>query len=493
MNCALVLVLVLVLMILHALPEMYLEHCGRKGRKRRHAGEFMVSCHCRHCRLDLVLCFSSSCGALYFTAIRPRSRQTTRHICHKPYHPQVVTTGNHKNASDDIPMAANSNLPYQPRRQRSRPERPLPAPPPEEDVPAQNAFEIVQGFTSPPSPPKQAAALPPPPTGKQPSPPPDADADVAEAGDSVAQLAIADENKEQARARPPVPDTAARVAASHINPYHSTLPSSELTPPTILTPLRAHYLKKSLVSHQISHELNLITDPLLGANALGLLGPPFVIPDALKKDIVQRVGRGAIPESGQIGDLPFLRFMFSQFVLPFPFLASAAPTFWSHKVQPFLSSFLATTGQSTHSTLSDEQKEISDSLMTKEEKKEAEERRKLWSKFEKHVGMMLGVGIKLVGGEEVVRIGQSELRRIEQAQEARRKKLMEKHRLTHQPDHITFDVNVVGVRAVREKGRVRSKQHEEFIIRTQRTGVPDAFVSRRYGDFRRLAEEVGGS
>lgn len=31
---------------------------------------------------------------------------------------------------------------------------------------------------------------------------------------------------------------------------------------------------------------------------------------------------------------------------------------------------------------------------------------------------------------------------------------------------------------------------KEFIIRTQRTGVPDVFVSRRYGDFRRLAEEV---
>lgn len=31
---------------------------------------------------------------------------------------------------------------------------------------------------------------------------------------------------------------------------------------------------------------------------------------------------------------------------------------------------------------------------------------------------------------------------------------------------------------------------QEFIIRTQRTGVADVFVSRRYGDFRRLAEEL---
>lgn len=31
---------------------------------------------------------------------------------------------------------------------------------------------------------------------------------------------------------------------------------------------------------------------------------------------------------------------------------------------------------------------------------------------------------------------------------------------------------------------------QEFIIRTQRSGVNDVYVSRRYGDFRRLAEEV---
>ncbi|CAE7142361.1 unnamed protein product [Rhizoctonia solani] len=53
-----------------------------------------------------------------------------------------------------------------------------------------------------------------------------------------------------------------------------------------------------------------------------------------------------------------------------------------------------------------------------------------------------------------------------------------------------FDVNVVAVRAITDKGRVRSKVHEEFVIRTRRTGQPDVFVSRRYGDFKSLADEL---
>lgn len=35
--------------------------------------------------------------------------------------------------------------------------------------------------------------------------------------------------------------------------------------------------------------------------------------------------------------------------------------------------------------------------------------------------------------------------------------------------------------------------YQEFIIRTRRTGMADVFVSRRYGDFNRLAEEVNPS
>lgn len=175
---------------------------------------------------------------------------------------------------------------------------------------------------------------------------------------------------------------------------------------------------------------------------------------------------------------------------------------------------------------------MAESLMTKEERAEVEERKRMWAKVEKHMGLMVGVGVKVAGGEEVVRIGQSELRRLEAVQEERKRKWTERHAgemrmvgnqggsgagvTAGQPgppgtpgqpgvEPISFEVNVVGVRLVQEKHRVRHKSHEvgcqansywlcanrqEFLIRTQRGGLEDVFVSRRYGDFKRLAEEV---
>lgn len=367
-----------------------------------------------------------------------------------------------------------SNLPYKARQPRSRPNRPLPAPPPEEDVPAQNAFEIVQGFTSPPSPPK-APSRPPPPVD-------DDDEEIAQLGESVTHTHLASgsglgagESAPAARTRPPVPKSSARIAAQHINPFHSTLPSAEMVPPTILTPLRAHYLKKTLVNQQIHYELDVITDPRLGAAALGLLGSPFTLPESAKNEVLAVAGTDGRATGARVGDLPFIRFMFHQFLLPFPFLAAAPPTFWNAKVQPFLSSWLATTGVSQHQTITPQEREVTESLMTKEEKKEAEERRKLWTKVEKHLGLMISVGIKLAGGEEVVRIGQSELRRIEEAQQARRKKYAEK---MGQVEMLHFDVNVVGVRTVKERGHVRSKHHE---VSRLGGGKKDGSVKRSAG------------
>jgi hypothetical protein len=114
---------------------------------------------------------------------------------------------------------------------------------------------------------------------------------------------------------------------------------------------------------------------------------------------------------------------------------------------------------------------MAESLMSKEEKKEVAERAKLWNKFEKHGALMVGIGIKVVGGEEIVRIGQSELRRIEEDREQRRREWMAKRGFAAPagpvvpgapppPPAMVFEVNVVGVRVVSEKGRVRSKSHE---------------------------------
>ncbi|WVW80418.1 hypothetical protein I302_102399 [Kwoniella bestiolae CBS 10118] len=398
----------------------------------------------------------------------------------------------------------NPNVPYKPytpRRQRStRPDRPLPPPPPDEDIGAVNAFDLAQGFTSPPSPPSQNKDLPPPPA-------------TAPAGAGFGrQIDFSQppqENQEGAIDFSKPPNTApllstsgsasgAQTSSAHLHPYHSTYPISSSDPPTTLTPLRAHYLKKTLVNLQVQHELNLITDPVLGANALGLLGDPFVLPESARKDALQKISENSRIEGRLGGDLPFLRFMFHQFLLPFPFLSTAPPTFWSGKVQPFLSSFLATTGGSSAASstagLSEEEKEVMESLMTKEERKEILEKKKLWQKIEKHSSLMFGVGIKLTSGEEVVRIGQNELNRLEALQQERRRKWLERHPHNLQAGAFDptagFEVNVVGVRVVVEKGRVRSRSHEEFIIRTRRNGVSDVFVSRRYGDFKRLADEL---
>ena len=310
------------------------------------------------------------------------------------------------------------NLPYAPRRRTTRPDKPLP-PPPAEDVLQTNIVEADQHYASPP---------PPPPSS--------------------------------------MPSSSAKKSAAHLHPHLSTLPSSSTssTPPTTLTPLRAHYLKKTLVNLQMSHELNLITDPVLGANALGLLGDPFVMSEQAKREALERVSEMARQE-GRLGDLPFMRFLFHQFLLPFPFLMTAPPTFWSHKVQPFLSSFLQTTGYTRTTSMSPEEQAMAESLMSKEERKEVEERKKMWAKVEKHMGLMVGVGVKIVGGEEVVRIGQSELRRLEMVQEERRRRWLERHGGGVGPDGappppMVFEVNVVGVRVVTEKGRVRSKHHE---------------------------------
>lgn len=250
----------------------------------------------------------------------------------------------------------------------------------------------------------------------------------------------------------PSPASAARVDSAHVHPFHSSLPAPGRTDPLALTPLRAHYLKKTLVSLEINHELSVLTDPGLGAGSLGLLGSPFTLPAAVKEDAARDHGVD-LRQSG----LPFMRYLFHQFVLPFPFLKAAPDTFWSAKVQPFLSSFLAI----TPSTPVDHE----DPTWTPEEKREAVERKKLWIKLEKHMALMFGAGMKLVGGEEVVRIGQAELRRLEELSEARRRKLrqMEDDRGTG------FQVNVVGVRLVSEKTRVRHKTHE---VRTaqHRTG-----------------------
>jgi len=69
--------------------------------------------------------------------------------------------------------------------------------------------------------------------------------------------------------------------------------------------------------------------------------------------------------------------------------------------------------------------------------------------------LLLGSALKLEGGEEVVRIGQEDLRLLEE--DARRRV---GNKAMNLEEGGTFAIDVIGVRGVAEKGRVRSRSHE---------------------------------
>ncbi|UZJ56201.1 hypothetical protein CBS101457_005521 [Exobasidium rhododendri] len=219
--------------------------------------------------------------------------------------------------------------------------------------------------------------------------------------------------------------------------------------PLKLTPLRAHYLKKSLVKLQVDEEMRTLSRK----DALSLLGPPF---------------RPTI--STQQASLPFLRFLFHHFILTFPFLRSAPPNFFSDKVQVFFERFL--------------EKNISGT----DDREETTKRRRLGGKASKWTVLLMSASIHLRGGsqaEEILRIADRDRGQIFAAQDRYN---------AHHPGQgkDQFDVNVIGVRSISgKKSRLgRAKAHDEFIIRTRRPGGRETFVSRRYGDFARLADTL---
>ncbi|EPT03805.1 hypothetical protein FOMPIDRAFT_1035376 [Fomitopsis schrenkii] len=225
--------------------------------------------------------------------------------------------------------------------------------------------------------------------------------------------------------------------------------------PNTLTPLRAHYLKKELISLQFQYELNALTAvPTNNISPFSYLGPPFVPP----------------PKGAPALELPFLRYSFRTFVLSFPFLTDAPRDFFPDKLQPFLGSMLSRTLSST--SVLDEGEQDSEEAA----------RHKLLAKLERHAAMLMTSGTKLQEKEEVVRLKQADLDRLEM--------IARKRAAREAKTKDRFEVNVVCVRTVTEKGRVRSRMHEEFIIRTRRSHQSDVFVSRRYGDFKTLANEL---
>jgi hypothetical protein len=194
---------------------------------------------------------------------------------------------------------------------------------------------------------------------------------------------------------------------------------------TELTPLRAHYLKKELIGLQFHRELtSLTTIPTSNISTFSYLGPPFTPP----------------PKDGPRLDLPFLRYMFRNFVLTFPFLAAAPKDFFSDKLQPFMANLLSRNFSSASP------------LDTDPDNSEEATRAKLLQKLERNFSVLITTGTKLVEQEDVVRLTQKDLDRLEMLA---RKRAARERRLKDM-----FEVNVVCVRTVVEKKRVRSKAHE---------------------------------
>jgi hypothetical protein len=227
-----------------------------------------------------------------------------------------------------------------------------------------------------------------------------------------------------------------------------------------LTPIRAHYLKKSLVSLEFSSELKALSNSSSNPNVslLSYLGPPFTPPPKGSEDV---------------HDLPFFRFLFRQFFLTFPFFATAPKNFFPLKLQPFVDSLLARNLTGGYNA----------SVTASEANEDELGRQKVISKLEKQLSVLLGSSIKLAEQEEFVRLTQLDLDRLEALAKRRRER-------AGKIVKDVFEVNVVGVRTVVEKKKIRSRSHDEFIIRTRRTGFADIFVPRRFGDFKTLWETV---
>lgn len=234
---------------------------------------------------------------------------------------------------------------------------------------------------------------------------------------------------------------------------------------TDLTPLRAHYLKRELVNLQFLAELSQFSSP----DALGLLGPPF------KSSREDKDATDDERESSDNNQLPFLHFIFNYFALTFPFLARTQPSFFSDKLQPFVHSFMAR------------------NISTSDEREEETKRRKISSRIEKSLSLVLSSAIKLAdndGKEEIIRLEAPTTNAIPNPGIVTSPRSQSRKTPTSRSTDHLFDVNVVTIRNVVNRGRVRSKAHEYFVIRTRRTGFDDVYVSRRYGDFVQLAEQV---
>ncbi|KAK9449839.1 uncharacterized protein V1518DRAFT_414807 [Limtongia smithiae] len=309
---------------------------------------------------------------------------------------------------------------------------------------------------------------------------------------------------------------------------HATSPAASAAAVTapVLTGQQEHYLKKELISLQLERELDALSEP----EALRRFGAPFkcdvnrIGKDALESGRAAAAaaapngapanwsvngkskwsartglfGRGSataaateelVEISPEYSDFPILRHVFINYVRNFPFLdQSREVEFWQDRVQKFWESFAM--------------KRISSSNDRTEETK----RRRLVYKIQKMIEIMMSSGIRTSSGfEKGIVIDDTNLGMTttdlaermeattltdEESEAVEREKFMADNATTGRPVN-GFDINVVSVRVVYDKARVRSKSHLEFIVATRRDkALEDVYVSRRYSEFRELHQHL---
>ena len=232
----------------------------------------------------------------------------------------------------------------------------------------------------------------------------------------------------------------------------STMSSIISLPPpgSVLTGKQEHYLKRELLSQQTEWEVSELAHP----TALQRFGAPF------------RSDAGEVaPEDSE---LPLLRYIFVHHVRNFPFLNQAKEKeFWQDKLQVFLASFA--------------NKHISSS----EDRLEQTKRAKLALKATKLVELMMVSGIPTASGYEE-RIRFSEMEVVDRG--ANEQGLVVNVPQGHEING--WDVNVAAVRQISVKRHMRYHQHADFLIRAKRKDEQEVYVSRRFGDFRRMHKKL---
>lgn len=231
----------------------------------------------------------------------------------------------------------------------------------------------------------------------------------------------------------------------------STMSYMSVPPPgSVLTGKQEHYLKRELIAQQTEWEVSELASP----TALQRFGAPF------------RSDAGEVaPEDSE---LPLLRYIFVHHVRNFPFLNQAKEKeFWQDKLQVFLESFA--------------NKHISSS----EDRLEQTKRSKLALKATKLVELMMVSGIPTASGYEE-RIRFSEMEVVDRG--ANEQGLVVNVPQGHEING--WDINVAGVREIRVKRHVRHHKHSEFLIRVKRKDEDEIWVSRRFGEFKRMHKKL---